>query len=144
MKCGARLGYLPDRRAMIALVADGEAWRSLREPSRRFRACANADTVGCNWVIPTEDGNTFCVACRHNRITPDLSIEDNVRAWRRIEAAKRHLFYSLTLWRLFLPTRQQNPHSGLAFDFLAGDRNGYGDIARVTTVMSQKRVGGKA
>lgn len=133
VKCGARLGYLPDRRAMIALLPDGEVWRSLQEPRRRFRACENIDTVGCNWVIPTEDSNDFCVACRHNRTTPDQSIESNVRAWRRIEAAKRHLFYSLTRWRLFLPTRQQNPVSGLAFDFLAGAQNGYGDFARVTT-----------
>ena len=133
VKCGARLGYFPDRRSMIVLVEDGDTWASLREPRRRFHACGNAETVGCNWVIPDEDSHEFCIACRHNRITPDLPIEDNVRAWRRIEAAKRHLFYSLTLWRLYLPTRRQNPHSGLAFDFLAGDLDSYGDVARVTT-----------
>jgi hypothetical protein len=45
-------------------------------------------------------------------------MEQNLIRWRRLEAAKRRLFYTLTKLHLPLSTRPQDPQ-GLAFDFLA-------------------------
>ncbi|HVY17722.1 MAG TPA: putative zinc-binding metallopeptidase, partial [Rhodopila sp.] len=49
----------------------------------------------------------------------DLSDPVNMVRWRKIEAAKRYLFYALL--RLHVPVRDrtQDPEHGLAFDFLA-------------------------
>ena len=49
---------------------------------------------------------------------PGLSEPDNLLHWRKIEIAKRRLFYTLLHLRLPLTTRQQNAN-GLAFDFLS-------------------------
>lgn len=118
LNCGAALGYIPDRFSMSALTPSGDVWLAAGDPSRRFRSCANAQIGACNWLTPTEDENGLCRACRHNRTLPDLSVEDNAVAWRKIELAKRYLFYSLMRWRLPLPLRREN--DGLAFDFLSG------------------------
>ncbi|PSC03851.1 hypothetical protein SLNSH_16860 [Alsobacter soli] len=85
-------------------------------PGRGEFLCANAGNGGCNWL--TEPGETFCPACRYNRMIPDLSIAANEVRWRRIEVAKRRLFYSLFRLGLRPETRLEAP-DGLVFDFLA-------------------------
>jgi len=129
--CGAGLGYVPDRFEMAAQTADSDPW--LDGARRHLRLCANAGQNGCNWLIPADDGQPFCQACRHNRTVPDLSVPGNADNWRKIEAAKRHLFYSLMRWRLPMPDRDQDPDEGLAFDFLADVRNPDGSVETVLT-----------
>ena len=117
--CARRLGFMPDRQDLVALEQEEDgAWRLFAEPGLRVRFCANADHEACNWLVPTETDHTFCVACRHNRVIPDLSSPGNVARWRRLEGAKRRLFYTLLRLRLPLAARPENPE-GLAFDFLA-------------------------
>jgi hypothetical protein len=116
--CGRRLGFLPHRQDITSMESDGHAWIALAEPARPVRPCANASLAACNWLVPDEGGEAFCVACRHNRVIPDLSQSWNVERWRRLETAKRRLFYTLLKLRLPLMTRPQNPE-GLAFDFLS-------------------------
>lgn len=43
---------------------------------------------------PTE---IFCSCCRYNTVIPNLTNDDNREKWRRIEAAKRRVFYHLDL-----------------------------------------------
>jgi len=116
--CGLRLGYLPEQAMVTALEEVEGLWRALATPTARFRLCANARYDVCNWLIPSDDPEEFCAACRHNRTIPDLSVADNLQHWRKIELAKRRLFY--TLLRLQLPhaTKNEDPN-GLAFDFVA-------------------------
>lgn len=125
VNCGATLGYIPDRFAMSTLTLDGDVWIAAADPSRTFRSCANARIGACNWLTPASEETGLCRACRHNRILPDLSIEENVVAWRKIELAKRYLFYSLTRLRLPLPLRRDDEANGLAFDFLSGVTAGH-------------------
>jgi hypothetical protein len=68
--------------------------------------------------LSADNGQTFCAACLHNRTIPDLSDRHNLTLWRRIEVAKRRLFYSLLRLKLPLRNKAQDPR-GLAFDFLA-------------------------
>jgi hypothetical protein len=117
--CGRRLGFLPDRLDMTALEPEeGNLWRPLADLERRVRFCANAEHDVCNWLVPAEDESSFCAACRHNRVIPDLSQRVNLERWRRLETAKHRLFYTLLKLRLPLQNRQENPE-GLAFDFLS-------------------------
>jgi hypothetical protein len=116
--CCRRLGYLPSKEIMAALEPDQGFWRTRAEPKAQYRYCANAEYGVCNWLIASDSPDTFCAACRHNRMIPDLSLPDNAAHWRKIEIAKHRLFYTLLKLRLPLTTRPEDP-DGLAFDFLA-------------------------
>ena len=118
--CGRQLGYLPERTTITALEPDGERYKALADLDAKYFPCANLAYESCNWLIAADSGETFCVACRHNRIIPDLSDKRNLTLWRRIEVAKHRLFYSLLRLRLPLVTKMMDP-TGLAFDFLAPD-----------------------
>jgi len=120
-KCGHRLAYLPAATTLSAIEpeGDGEAWTALAAPGRPFRVCDNARHGSCNWLIEAEAPGTLCLCCRHNRMIPDLGLEENARAWRRIEEAKHRLFYSLLRLELPLVTGFEQAGTGLAFDFLA-------------------------
>ena len=130
--CERRLGYLPTAHAVTALEREGREWRPLARPDLLVRFCANADHDACNWLIAAGSGERFCIACRHNRIIPDLSSPRSWDRWRRLEAAKRRLFYTLLKLRLPLATRAEDPQ-GLVFDFLADPAEGTGGGPTVLT-----------
>lgn len=130
--CGSRLGYDAASSTMQAIAPDGDGW--LDRDGRSWRLCANAAYDACNWLLPADDGaQRFCLACRFNRTVPDLSLPDTRENWRRIEAAKRHLFYSLLRWQLPMPGREQDPAQGLAFDLLADVTGPDGAVETVMT-----------
>ena len=133
VNCGSRLGYLPERFQISALELDGGRWKALAAPDRFFTLCANSEHDACNWLLPADAGAPLCLACRHNRTVPDLSSPQNVVNWRKIELAKRWLFYSLMRWRLPIPNRTQDPQNGLAFDFLADTTKPNGSVEPVMT-----------
>ena len=124
-RCGHALGYEPRANRMLALEADGKAWRSVgrRGENDRWCYCDNHRYGVCNWLVPADSGEILCLADRHNLVVPDLSDPSNVRLWGRMEAAKRRLFYTLLRLRLPLTTRAQAPE-GLGFEFLASDPGG--------------------
>ena len=117
--CGHRLGYVPEASVLCALEPDGEAWHRVGAPDACYRFCANAEFDVCNWLIDAESTEPLCLTCRHNRTVPDTGIAENVTAWRRLEAAKHRLFYSLLRLKLPLENRADAPDYGLAFDFPA-------------------------
>jgi hypothetical protein len=123
-RCGLSLGYLPTREAMTALKEHTDAgepqrpvWRALADAAL-YRLCANAAYDVCNWLVPAAAADSYCAACRHNRVIPDLSMSQNLNRWRALEVAKHRLFYTLFQLRLPVETQAENP-AGLAFQFLA-------------------------
>jgi hypothetical protein len=123
-RCQHVLGYLAERTMLSALdndgtSAEGNRWRAMAEPGRVFRFCANAAYDACNWLIPDDRSDIFCRACRLNRTIPDLGAPDNLLRWRRLEAAKHRLVYSLLRFGLPLVGKIEDPGRGLAFDFLS-------------------------
>ncbi len=117
--CGHALGYLPEIGLLSALEPDGQGlWKALLRPDRRYRHCQNAAHDACNWLVPAEDAEPYCRACRHNRTIPDISKPENLGRWQRLELAKHRLFYTLMRLGLPLRDRDEDPEHGLAFDFL--------------------------
>ncbi len=124
--CGRLLGFLPDHLVMSAVEPAGDTGSSLFRALNPlagngvYRQCDNYRFQQvCNWLIAPGDDAIYCRACRLNHTIPDLSISENCTRWYHTEDAKRRLLY--TLFRLRLPVvgRDQNPESGLCFDFLA-------------------------
>jgi hypothetical protein len=114
------LGYLPDRTEISALdPKSGGGWTALAAPDQAYVFCKNYQAGVCNWMVPAEDPVGFCLACRHNRVIPDLSVAGNAVLWGKLETAKHRLFYSLIRLKLPLANRVDDPAHGLAFDFLA-------------------------
>jgi len=122
-RCRRRLGYLPAEHELTALESDRDTLVALAAPDDRVRYCANAEYDVCNWLVRADQAGPYCVACRHNRVVPDLSKDENIGRWRKMETAKRRLFYTLLKLGLPLTTRPQDPH-GLAFDFLSDPAEG--------------------
>ena len=116
--CGHTLGYEPNRNGLLALTADGNDWRAEDETDAAYRFCANSIHGVCNWLVDSGSDEIYCLACRHNGIIPDLSQQANADNWRKIEAAKHRLIYTLLRLKLPIETRGENPE-GLIFNFLA-------------------------
>lgn len=117
-RCGHRLGYVPRSGVLTALEPEGDAWRSLADEGGLHRFCQNAEHDACNWLVPADDPATLCTACRHNRTIPDISDPKALGAWRKIEAAKHRLFYTLGKLGLPIPAAGEAAEP-LVFDFLA-------------------------
>lgn len=122
VKCGATLGYLPEQNTLSALdpLDGGQGlFEAKAAPGRPYRFCDNAAQEACNWLVPNDSPERFCLACRHNQTIPNLSDPVNKERWQKIEVAKRRAFYSFIRLGLPLKTRVEDPEHGLAFDFLA-------------------------
>ncbi|TCI00082.1 hypothetical protein EJV46_05350 [Roseococcus sp. SYP-B2431] len=121
VKCGAVLGYLPEPNALSALEPAGDEgeFTARAAPGGVWRFCDNAREDACNWLLPGDSEERFCLACRHNRTIPDISDPLNKARWQKIEVAKHRAFYSFIRLRLPLTDRTRDPEGGLAFDFLA-------------------------
>ncbi len=129
--CESPLGYAPllgDLRALEPGSAEDQ-WRLAGAEARGdYRRCANFDSpAGCNWMIPVDDPEPFCLACRMSRTIPDLDDADNADNagwWRAIEAEKRRLISQLLGMGLPVEPRDDEHPSGLAFDLLRTTADG--------------------
>lgn len=118
--CGHRLAYRPAQNEMTALEPLGDNWwKPLNAPEQRRLMCINAQYDACNWFVPDDTTDAFCLACRHNAVVPDISQPENLVEWRLLEMAKHRLFYSLLRLQLPLKTVLDDPAHGLSFEFLA-------------------------
>jgi hypothetical protein len=121
-KCGGMLGYQPEHRAINTFEPAGDGvWRSLNpvNAGRLYKQCVNYSKEDvCNWMLDANAPSDLCASCQLTRIIPALSSEKNRLYWKRLEAAKRRLLYSL--WELQLQPRSKlnDAKAGLAFEFL--------------------------
>ena len=121
-RCNHALGYEPTSNTMLALEQEDGGWRSVGASAdgSSWRYCANYAYGVCNWLVPTDGPEEVCLCCRHNLVVPDTSDAANVELWRKMEVAKRRLFYTLIKLKLPLQTRNEHPE-GLGFQFLSDD-----------------------
>ncbi|GBQ67451.1 hypothetical protein AA103196_1688 [Ameyamaea chiangmaiensis NBRC 103196] len=127
--CDLPIGYHPAGNVFITLErdeqGDGAGWRDASGQSDGlFRLCGNAQHGVCNWLCDDGTDDTYCRACRHNKIIPDLTIEGNETRWEKLELAKHRMFYSLVRLGLPAPTRLEDPEGGLEFDFKGQEPDG--------------------
>tara|TARA_R110000868_G_scaffold59547_9_gene182665 strand:+ start:877 stop:2082 length:1206 start_codon:yes stop_codon:yes gene_type:complete len=122
-RCQSPLGYLPELEQLVPLIrADQESsWEASVIPGARWRYCDNHQQNVCNWLVAADSTDTLCSACRLNRHIPNLARSGHQHAWRMLEIAKHRLVYSLFRFRLPLASKQDQPDSGLAFDFIDED-----------------------
>lgn len=125
LKCGHALGFLPLPAEMSALdpLPDG-TWRALApdQPDQRYRLCENDRRHGvCNWMVPVNNTDKFCISCGLNELIPNLSAPENLSRWHKLERAKRRIIY--TIMRLGLPIEAAENFPALRFK-LVGDLEG--------------------
>jgi hypothetical protein len=121
--CAFTLGFDAANDQLLFLGDNASIWRDADGEAHGVVVCENNNAFAvCNWLVPEESDETLCLACRHNRIIPDLSYPGVPDRWAKIEAAKRRLFH--TLLHLDLPIETQAEATalgtgfGLTFDFL--------------------------
>ena len=121
-RCGHMLGYVEDLEDISAFDPDEAGfWRCLDPQSQRgsYKQCLNyAIEHVCNRMIPLNDPETLCKSCRLTLTIPALTTNANREYWYKLESAKRRLLYTLTHLNLPIHSRQDDPESGLAFEFL--------------------------
>ncbi len=123
LNCGETLALVPSLADISTIVpADGDLWTCAAAPADgpTFRLCKNSvDHEICNWVVPSEDPEQYCLCCRLTRTIPDLSKPDNFRALQKMELAKRRLVYTLMMLKLPVTNKTADPEHGLVYDFKA-------------------------
>jgi hypothetical protein len=137
VSCSKEVGFLPDLICISSLDPAENGMFSATTPeakSRVYKKCQNYAQVGvCNWMIPADSSESFCVSCRLDTMVPDQSVPQNVVLWALIEAAKRRLVYSALRLKLPLANRTDDPAGGLGFRFMADTTNPDGTVAHVIT-----------
>ncbi|WP_126456835.1 zinc-binding metallopeptidase family protein [Sulfuriflexus mobilis] len=120
LQCGKTLGFDPAQLTILPLLqGEGDDWQPDSGSALRFHKCGNyLAGHGCNWLIPAEEDEHFCLACRLNEVIPDLSKDENEQRWYKLESAKRRLIYTLLTLRLPITTYHQDKDHGLAFRFM--------------------------
>jgi hypothetical protein len=121
LKCDHPLGFLPDILNISTLEgAPNNLWRpERRETGHLYRHCANGQQHQvCNWMVPENDPNPLCVACRLNEVIPNLTDDKNRVRWAKLELAKRRCVYTLLRLGLRLEGWGEKNTSSLRFRFL--------------------------
>jgi len=120
--CGSMLGYQPALRRVNSFErTDDGLWRSLNrlDEGKLYKQCANyVQHDVCNWMLPADDPHDLCESCQLTVVIPALSSEKNHVLWSRLEAAKRRLLFSLATLHLTPVSKEVEPETGLAFQFL--------------------------
>ena len=110
LACGRTLGFDPRSLELEALTPDGgDAY--VTSTGACVRLCRNRVVRGgCNWIVPVDDPQPLCLSCRLTEVIPNLDRPGNLELWRKIEAAKRRLIY--TLLSLGLPVTEGSGGAG--------------------------------
>jgi hypothetical protein len=87
-----------------------------------YRPCENFTRLHvCNGMVPVgknKASDSLCLWCRYNETIPDLSIQNHLLLWSKMEGAKRRTLHTLTRVGLEFPNRHQDPKLGLGFRFI--------------------------
>jgi hypothetical protein len=123
LRCGSLLGYVHDRRDVVALVTaddDNDAVLVDRtDDPHRWRRCATTDMTGCNWLVPAERPGAMCVSCALTRTRPADDDLEGMTELVRAERSKRRLVFELGELGLPVAGRDETTRTGLAFDLLS-------------------------
>lgn len=151
VSCGREVGFCPACRLLVALHGnEAVGYRcGNTDCGAALSKCYNYQFEGvCNRCVLLKDGGStarnFCDCCRYNAIIPDLSKGDNREKWRRLESAKRRVFYHLDLLGLPHGNASDGFIPPLSFDFkedlVSTWSNNFGGIATTNVLNGQEVV----
>jgi hypothetical protein len=127
VKCGHPLGFLPDVLDLSTLETTVDnSWQASSPPAAGcfYRNCANGQQFQvCNWMVPENDPNPLCVACRLNEVIPDLTEIKNHERWGKLELAKRRCIYTFLKLGLPIESAPGSNQPSLKFSFLQDKEN---------------------
>jgi len=113
------LGFLPDDIRLSAFTTNQYGNLQASSNGRLYRQCKNYHEHDvCNWMVPFDDPEEYCAACRLNDTIPNLDDDKNKLLWFRLEQAKRRLLYTLLRLKLPIVSKKENHEIGLGFSFL--------------------------
>jgi hypothetical protein len=137
MNCGSSVGFDHRQQRVLGLRRLNDA-QYVSATNDVYRYCRNGTEHGvCNWLVPADQTNDFCLGCRRTEVVPALDVGNNRLLWARLEAAKRRLLYSLLL--LKLPLTNATGENALTFQFLEDRRR---NPAVLETFVSTGYLGG--
>lgn len=121
-RCDHLMAFLPDMGVLGSLEpVPPNKWRSpiARSKGREYRLCQNYSKLNiCNWAIPADQENPFCLSCQLTRTIPNLEKPENKQSLFKMEVAKRRLIYTLMELGLPIEPKKQGDDQGLMFEFL--------------------------
>lgn len=110
VSCGRPVGFDPATMSMRTLPPKTER--------TELNRCANGtEFKACNWLHSEPTSDALCFGCQFNRTIPNLDNPHNLERWRKLEAAKKRLLFTLLSLRLPLDP------AALAFDFVEDPRS---------------------
>ncbi len=121
-QCHSPLGFIANQMVLSALIPKGDCFLSMSDEfksQKHWRYCENKQHNACNWLVDDDSDETFCEACELNRHIPNLGKIEELQAWQKLEFAKHRLVYSLLKLNLPLISKQDEPETGLSFDFIS-------------------------
>jgi hypothetical protein len=119
LNCDAPLGYIHERRDVVALVAGpDQQFSEFADPDRVWHRCATSEVTGCNWLVPG-DAFTLCASCGLTRTRPNYEDQEALEELIRAEMAKHRLIFQLAELELPVTPRHPDTGAGLAFDLLS-------------------------
>ncbi|MCA8997461.1 MAG: putative zinc-binding metallopeptidase [Planctomycetaceae bacterium] len=97
--CHKDVGFCPNCEEIRSIdFVEEETWQC-RHCQAILSKCRNGLAHGvCNWFLSDQEvaaGESLCWSCRLTKVVPDVSKPHYVELWRKLEAAKRRVLYSL-------------------------------------------------
>lgn len=115
--CGHLSGYRHHDRTMLTF----DPWVTPYigyDDGISYKFCDNRALGVCNWVMKSEENESFCTACQLNGRLPIDRNGDQFNSWQSLEIAKHRLVYQLQKIGLRLVSKIRSV-DGLSFDFVS-------------------------
>ncbi len=114
VRCGTRLGFSREERAIVPVDEEGGY---LDGAGEQWHVCRNLPLSGCTWLTQVEDGQ--CFSCSLTRTRPNDDDARGLANFPEAERAKRHLVFELDTLGFPVVSKHHDPENGLAFDLLS-------------------------
>ncbi|MFW0787462.1 putative zinc-binding metallopeptidase [Gordonia sp. CPCC 206044] len=118
LHCGSSLGFWLATRTIYCLDDTGRT----EIDGQLVERCMNSAVAQCNWLTPWTGVPGLCESCVLTRTRPADTDGNAMAEFGRAETAKRRLILELDELGLERRGRDEDPHTGLAFDLLSSSQ----------------------
>lgn len=115
--CNSTVGRCASCFEITTFEPSGEAFICKRCHAS-IRLCGNrTEFEVCNATVPAKEVATLCSFCNLNQIIPELSVNESLEKWRRLERAKHRVLYDCEQLGLPVTDRDSATNLPLRFEF---------------------------